>query len=499
MWSFTRAPQVRKRWWRTRDVWKLSKPLIRWSKSDSWTVGDSFENTLIVGATGSGKTSGSGRMIAEAALKNGYGALVLLAKDDREFWKTLCRRVGRSRDLIFFGPKEPWRFNFIDYEMSHGGRGAGLTENVVSLFSTIQEMCERNTGQGGGRDGEGYWRRSCRQLSRNAVDLLMLSTGRLNITDLYQIVISTAENLEEMRSERWRKDSFCFHCLCEAERSAKTPSQVRDLETVADYFMIEFPALSDKTRSIVVSTFSSMVDVLNRGVLRDLFCEETNITPQAIEDGHIVLVDLPVKQFGEVGLLAQAIWKYMFQTAIERRNLRMSPRPVMLFADEAQFTVSSNDMQFLSTCRSSRVATVYLTQNISNFYAALGGQQKATSEADSMFGNLNTKIFHANGDPVTNSWAANLIGQSRQCFYSANSSHQGSDWFDSMMGSGNGAQTSGGVSEQKDFEVQPSEFTKMRTGGRQNRWIVDGIVFRSGQVFKDTGCTWRHATFKQRF
>jgi type IV secretory pathway TraG/TraD family ATPase VirD4 len=498
MWPFKRTARLKRRR-KPRDKWKLSRPLFHWSKGEPWSVGDSFENTLCVGATGAGKTTGPGRMIAESALKNGYGMLVLMAKDDREFWKTLCRRTGRSRDLILFGPKEPWRFNFIDYEMTRGGSGAGLTENIVSLFSTVLEMSERNTGSGGGRDDESYWRRACRQLCRNLVDLLMLATGRMSIPDLYRLVISAPSSLEQMRSDSWKKSSFCFHCLTEAERRPKTPSQARDFETVADFFMAEFPELSEKTRSIIVSTFSSMVDVLNRGILRDLFCGETNITPEAIEDGYVVLVDLPVKQFGEVGLFAQAIWKYMFQVAIERRNVRRSPRPVMLFADEAQFTVSSNDMQFLSTCRASRVATVYLTQNISNFYAALGGEQKARAEADSLFGNLNLKIFCANGDPVTNEWAANLIGRTRQCFYNANSSHQAGDWFDSVFGFGGGGQTSAGMSEQMDFEVQPSDFTRLRTGGRQNRWNVDAIVFQSGRIFKDTGSTWRHATFKQQF
>ncbi len=52
------------------------------------------------------------------------------------------------------------------------------------------------------------------------------------------------------------------------------------------------------------------------------------------------------------------------------------------------------DMQFQTTCRSSRVATVYLTQNISNMYAALGGSDQGENQANSLFANLNTKIFH---------------------------------------------------------------------------------------------------------
>ena len=125
-----------------------------------------------------------------------------------------------------------------------------------------------------------------------------------------------------------------------------------------------------------------------------------------MERGTILVIDLPVKEFGEVGLFSQVLWKIAFQRAMERRSLKGSPRPVFLWADEAQYFVTSpNDMQFQTTCRSAGVATVFLSQNVSNFYAALGNGERGKAEADSIFANLNTKIFHANGDPVTNEWA----------------------------------------------------------------------------------------------
>ena len=154
-------------------------------------------------------------------------------------------------------------------------------------------------------------------------------------------------------------------------------------------------------------------------------------------------------------------------------------------------------MQFLTTCRASRVATVLLSQNVSNFYAALGGSETGKAEADSIFGNLVTKIFHCNGDPVTNEWAATLIGRTRQFFVNANNSYQAGDWLGAVSGLGRGPQTSAGVSESYEFEVQPSVFTTLRTGGREHRGNVDAIVVQSGTTFADTGRPWRLSTFRQ--
>ncbi len=496
------------------DPWPLSTPLFTFAKHDSWTIGHSFEGTLILGMTGSGKSSGSGQLLARSMLAAGYGGLVLTAKpDERRVWERYCREAGRLADLIVFGAEDaPWRFNFLDDEIKRPGSGAGLTENVVNLLSVVLEVAGRAAGIGGGggggsgRENEGYWLNAVRQLMRNAVDLLILSRGTVTVPDLYRVITSAPTSLEQLHAEAWKKSSFCGRCLVEADLTAKSPPlprQLADFEITAEYWLSEFPALSDKTRSVIVSSFTSMIDVLNRGLLRELFGSETTLTPRAVEDGKVILIDLPVKEFGEVGLFAQVLWKYAFQRSIERRDTTSSrsprlPRPVFLWADEAQNFATFYDMQFATTCRAARVATVYLTQNVSNFYAALGGGDKGRAEADSLFGNLCTKIFHANTDPVTNEWAATLVGKSRQFFASGNTSHQqATDFLSQAMGLRENASSSSGFSEQMDFEVSPSAFTRLRTGGPAHRMQVDGIVVQGGRRFTSTGRIWTRAAFAQ--
>jgi type IV secretory pathway TraG/TraD family ATPase VirD4 len=181
--------------------------------------------------------------------------------------------------------------------------------------------------------------------------------------------------------------------------------------------------LSDKTRNVIVSMFTSTVDILNRGVLRELFCNGTNISPEATEEGKIIVIDIPVKEYGDVGLFAATLWKYSWERSIERRNVVTSPRPVVLWADEAHTFLTSYDMQFQTICRAARAATVLISQNLSNYYAVLGGSDKGNAVADSLLGNLNLKIFHANGDHVTNEWMANMIGRTRVLVASSNVTH----------------------------------------------------------------------------
>ncbi|MBI5431866.1 MAG: TraM recognition domain-containing protein [Planctomycetes bacterium] len=335
---------------------------------------------------------------------------------------------------------------------------------------------------------------------RNAIDLLSIATGRIGVPELYRLVISAPTSLDQLRSEEWKAKSYCYQCLAAADRAYKNPVQRSDFEIVADYFCVEFPNLSEKTRSVVVSTCTSMVDVLNRGILRQHFCSDTNLTPEATEQGKIILIDFPVKQFGEVGVFAQVLWKYAFQRTIERRNVVENPRPVFLWADEAQNFITSYDMQFQTTCRSSRVATVLLTQNVSNVYAALGGSEKGRVEAASLFANLNTKILHANSDPVTNEWAASIVGRTLQQFANGNTSSSNDDSSAAAFGIdwlGHTKNTSAGFSESFEWDLQPSEFLKLRTGGPANDWLVDAVVVRNGKAFAATGRNWLVTSFEQ--
>lgn len=482
--------------------WELSDELLRWSHDDVLTIRDAVEGILDTGATGGGKTSGSGETIACSYLAAGFGGIVLTAKaDELPLWESRCRRTGRLGDLRVIGADANLRFNFLDHELNREGSGAGLTENIVSLFSTVMENHERGTTGTGGKEDGAFWKQNFKRGMRCAVDLTTLATGRISVSDIVNVMLSAPTSPAQINDPQFQANATCFRYLKLADKREKAHRQQHDYGIVCDYFLLEWPKLAERTRSVILAMILGFADMLNRGLLRELFCTDTTITPDAVEDGKIILIALPVKEFGEVGQFAQALFKYCFQRSIERRNVAVSPRPVFLWADEAQNFINSYDMQFQTTCRAARVATVYLTQNVSNVYAALGGGDKGRAEADSLFANLNTKIFHANGDPVTNEWAASLIGRSRQFMMNGNSSYDADDqWLASIgldrLRKGGGA--SAGFSEVLEFEVQPREFTRLKTGGPANGWVVEGIVFQNGRIFEASGRTWLKTAFKQR-
>jgi hypothetical protein len=461
---------------------------------DMWRIKDACEGTIIFGGTGSGKTSGSGRAIAGSFLSAGFGGLVLCAKtDEPEIWRNYAAEAGRESDLVMFGGGEPWSFNFMEYESLRSGAGAGLTENLVSLF---MEVASIGSGEARGRGGDPFWERAMRSLVRNSADVLLMAGEPASLHAMFDVIRSAPTDAGCLSSHEWKSRSACWRRLEIArERARGKPWQV-DCREVAAYWLSHFPTLGEKTRGSIVAMFSTLAEGLMRGKMRELFCGQTSLSPEDVIAGKVVIVNLPVKEWSEVGRMAAVLWKYCLQKAAERRtdNASGRGRPLFIWADECQHFTSRYDPLFQATARSSRVASVYLTQNYPSLAAALGGAADAKAMTDSLLGSMATKVFHANSDSETNRLAAELVGRRLQ---SLRNCGMGTSF--SLGGhSGLGSSASLGRSEHMDLEIQPMEFSMLRKGGAEHGYCAEALVFQNGRLWGEERRTWRKVAFRQR-
>ena len=112
-------------------------------------------------------------------------------------------------------------------------------------------------------------------------------------------------------------------------------------------------------------------------------------------------------------------------------------------------------------------ATVFLSQNINNYYAAFGDNQEAN--ANGLLAGLGTKIFHRNGDSKTNQWASDTISKSIQIYLSGGESDQrsSSDGYNSGYSAGGGHSLQGGSSSHNFNRGRSFNFSRSR-GFNQN-------------------------------
>lgn len=503
----------------------LDTEIIRF-EDNAWTTRDASTGLICFGMTGSGKSSGPLRSIAIRYLELGYGGIVFCAKPDEcETWEAYARDTGRTNDIIKLSNET---FGFLDYEFSRPAeKGGGQVENVVSIFLEVVKITKDK--KSGGTNDE-YWQNAIKQFLRNTISLLVLAHEPVTLPNIKAAIDTAlrsndmAENLQEYFTEfgdfcdiqyveeresiddekyeaaikkfedeySMRKGETRNVKMLEATKQYCNKLMLKsicfdnhhgpDYELALNYFMIEFPQLDERTRSNTISSFTVLADSMLRGEFLRCFGSDSSslIMEDMYRKGKILIVDQDVKRHGLVGQMTAAIIKLCFEKMIERREDITDPnaRPVFLWGDECQFFALDYDQKFQTTARSSRTLTVYATQNLDNLYDGYGKEK-----ANSLIGNLGTKIFCQNGDHTTNKWAADSIGQE---ILRRHSQNIGDSKSGSMKGDYNKSDNfTEGWSEQKDYKVDIVEFTTLQTGGPRGQCKVGYIFWQSGRVLKN--------------
>lgn len=485
----------------------LNFPLLHFSnnKIDDWTFLDAVRGVQIFGGIGSGKSSGSGQTIALSYLKQGFGGIVLTGKvDEKDNWIRYAKMTNRLKDVIVFGEKDlndknTYKFNPLSYETNRQGEGAGETENIVSLFTSIIKMGNRINGNSANGSSDAFWDMALQRCIKSSIDLLKLAKeGYIknkpeNNSDKYSLTVANIARIirESPIGKGWEdkfdsiikenrrqdllkamNDSYTIDCIFWARKNLDIdfPKEFRAYEVAKNYFLSDLATLSDKTRSSIVEYFYAFANPFRSGLLADYFAQDTSIAicPEETFEGKIIILDFPVKKYLQLGIYAQAIYKKMWQQAVERRTFDSKSKPVFMWIDEAQYFLNEDDMLFQTTARSSGACTVLISQNISNYYATIGGEH-AKERVDSILGNLATKIFHANNDYVTNEWAANTIGKT----------------FQKQRSMSIGQLQNISITEALNYQIEPQIFSVLKNGGDANNYKVEAVVTVAGKKWSN--------------
>ena len=474
----------------------------------SWTARNAVEGVQIFGGIGSGKSSGSGATLAKKYLEAGFGGLVLTVKPDEleSSWIPYCKATNRLDDLVVIKPNGDYRFNFIAYELNRTGAGRGLVDNLVNILKTVIKASKSNST----RSNDEFWEDALDMLMFNVLDLCYFAYGgKISIDKILAVVNALPKEAKEYKADATRQqrnkglpkhkhkpstnaffqaferfEEYVGKSIARARKAydkkngagqfnaVKARKKVKAWKhyvTLRTYFKNSFLPLAPKTKTTIEHMFKGVLFRLSRDPVYSLLCAPTyNITPEDCFKGKIIVLDLPVKEFDKIGRDAQILFKYIWQRAMERRSFKdHGAMPVFLWADEAQNFIHEHDIDYQATARSARVCTVYLTQNLPNYYAHMGGKD-GEYQVKSFLGTMGTKIFHANADIETNKYASELFGQ---VFYQERgTSVQMTEKFGTSMTK----------SIKLKQAVRPEQFIALKTGGDINKKQVQAYIHKQG-------------------
>ncbi len=516
---------------------ELDVPLMQLSpQGDFWDLRTALTHTLVLGTTGSGKSSSTMKHAIKSMLRLGAGGLFCIAKkEDADDIIRYCHETGRAPSLIDWTGTNGG-YNFLAHELARSGN----INNVIDVLMAVLDI-SRNSGSSGGKSGEQFWIDAAKQMLTATIPIIFAATGTVRIVDILAFIRSAPSSLEQMADPEWQRSApFARFFLAAAERSAKMAIRGFDDEVGqrATAYWREMARLDAKTAGNIRISVTSALSRFEQGWLRDAFCGESSIFPETMLSGALIVMNFPVQTHGEDAAIAQKLFKFMAQRVLLARN-GMAPhlrsRPVMIVADECQNFLHT-DADFLSQCRSSRVAVLMATQSLPTLYAKIGGDHPH-DRAEHFASNFGVIVMHSSACPVSNEWLSRKIGRrlhARANFsasegfndsYGMNlgegenhgtqggsggssgtshgpggsSSNSGSSWnrgwssgdnrnWSRNRGGGSNHGTSHGYSMTMDHTIEPGFFASgLKTGGPANGNRVSAVWYQAGRVFRASG------------
>ena len=349
---------------------------------------EAAQNILVLGGIGAGKTTRIMQPLLAQLLDQECGGLLFDVKGDVKHAIIQLAEMT-NRQIILIGPGQN-QMNLL----------AGLTPEIAASFLKSAFLLS------GGMRLDSFWIDTATELCRNTLGVLAFLPKHYSLQGLYGYLFD-----EEFKEMIQQELSLLLITL--------EPTAQRLLKTYRRYHETIFATFDEKVKSGVNATVAQALSPFNHPDLIDVFCEEskTSLPMQAVLDGVVYLVDMPLSRWGLGGKVAYTFIKLRFFNVMQSRNQHPEwnqNRPVFFMCDEYQELISASkdglsDLNFWDKSRSSKTIGIISAQSVSSFYAALTDRDLAHA----ILQNFRQKICFRTEDQATLNMMDNLAGRAK--------------------------------------------------------------------------------------
>ncbi len=356
-----------------------------------------YQNFLITGTIGSGKTSSAMYPFTKQFIKYNsehpnkkLGMLILDVKGN--FHKQVLKFAedyNIKDDIITIELKSYVTYNPLHKPNLKPQILANRLKTILTLFS------ENNS--------ESYWLDKVEQVISHAIVLCRLyNDGYVTFLELHKLI-----TIKDYYKE---KIGVLRNLFIDSKLSIK---EIYELNSALDFFEKEFFSLDNRTLSILKSeitritgTFTSDYDILNT-----FSPNKDNLTfagfKDTLEKGKIVVLNLNISEYKNLAKIIAAYLKLDFQTEIMNNLATDSVKPSVFICDEYAEFVTKNDSDFFSLSREAKCINIVSTQS----YSSLKNTLKDDSSVKVIVQNLINKIWYRTDDIFTIEEAQKQLGK----------------------------------------------------------------------------------------
>ena len=356
-----------------------------------------YQNFLITGTIGSGKTSSAMYPFTKQLLKynsenssDKVGMLILDVKGNYyNQVKNYVDLYGLQDDLVVIGLNSGIFYNTLHKPNLKPIVLANRLKTILTLFS------ENNS--------ESYWLDKAEQILAEAIKLCRLyNDNYVTFSELHNLITVPGYYKDKIDI---LKDLFISSKL--------NNKQIYELNECLNFFQKEFEALDSRTKGILVSeitritnTFISDYDVFStfspdKNKLNFLGFEDV------IKSGKIVVLNMNISEYSLLSKIIATYLKLDFQTEILSSLSNGTDRKTAFICDEYDKYCTKTDSDFFSLSRESKCINIVSTQSYSSLKSAL----KDEASVKVITQNLINKIWFRTDDIFTIEEAQKQLGK----------------------------------------------------------------------------------------
>lgn len=341
-----------------------------------------YQNLLITGSIGSGKTSGAITRICYNLIKSGRCGLILDVKGNFvDSVKEMCIRTNREQDLKIISKKSNSYFNILTNTISPLELAAEIKQ-VIMLLSTT------NTS-------DPYWLDKVENVLMNLFVLMRFNYNKTEIMLLHRMVT---------------EDLFLEQVIFEiGEKVKEKPPDEKtsfELSNAISFIQNEFKNLDGRVKSIIKSEITRFtIPLITEYEIYNQFCFKGEKEEIDFTKNQIVVLSLNIGENKALAKIIATCLKLKFQKYI-LSNIS-NKNPTFFIADEFQEFCNVQDSYFLSLSREAKCMNIISTQSYSSLRSAL----KDDNASGVIIQNLVNKIWFRNDDNYTISEAIKQLGK----------------------------------------------------------------------------------------
>lgn len=356
-----------------------------------------FQNFLITGTIGSGKTSSAMYPFTKQLIKYNYlnpnskiGMLILDVKGNYyNQVKKYVKKYNLEDDLIVIELKSKITYNPLNKPSLKPIVLANRLKTILELFS------ENNS--------ESYWLDKAEQILAEAIKLCRIyNDGYVTFKEIHNLI--TIPNYYKEKIQKL-KELFILNKL--------SLEQIYELNMALNFFEREFQSLDPRTSSILKSEITRITNtfISDYNVLKTFSPERNELTFLGFEDviknGKIVVLNMNIAEYKNLSKIIAAYLKLDFQTEIMKNLNNNNERITAFICDEYAEYVTKTDSDFFALSREAKCINIVSTQS----YSSLKNTLKDETSVKVICQNLINKIWFRTDDIFTIEEAQKQLGK----------------------------------------------------------------------------------------